>query len=158
MSTQLDKATAFAKEFLGRDILLDDCKSHPPTDANLAHIGESLQQAAVDPDTNDYDVLVALAAEMQGQNPPEWLSTFAADVLRGKRKRPTKRGADKYTNWPRDYRLWRASQEVHNQFNLPLYAENSTAITAAEVVSKASGEGHVAVVNAIKRFNRLGAE
>ena len=117
-----NEALQFAKTFWSEqvqaetenNILFQDVVASIPSEADLERMGDALEQAARDPDTNDFDVLVMIAAGLMRENErlPDWLASFAADVLEGKRKRPTKRGADKYKNWPRDYSLWRAVDEV----------------------------------------------
>ena len=74
--------------------------------------------------------------------------------------RPTRRGADKYRNFERDYGLWRTALEVAKRFNLPLYTNNelSTKTTAAEVVGKAANLKVAIVTTAIKKFNRISGE
>lgn len=156
-----DEQVLFAKTRLERSLLRESVRDDPrQTDsALLDHFLQQLKRASLDPDTNDFDVLVILAAEglYQGDALPEWLSTFAADVLTGKRVRPTRRGADKYQNFERDYGLWRTALEVAKRFNLPLYTNNelSTKTTAAEVVGKAANLKVAIVTTAIKKFDRM---
>jgi hypothetical protein len=151
----------FAKTLLERLLIHEEIKRDPrATDpAFLSFLAESLKRAALNPDTNDFDVLINIAAERlrQGQDLPDWLATFAADVLTGTRIRPTRRGADKYRNYERDYCLWRAAQEVAQRFKLPLYSNNelSTKATAAEVVAQAANLTVAVVTTAIKRFARI---
>ncbi|MBI5461957.1 MAG: hypothetical protein HY941_07205 [Gammaproteobacteria bacterium] len=152
-----DDAIAFAKRLLSDpDLLVDDVKvSTPQQHENVA---KALLTAATNPDTNDFDALVAVAAKLLRKNerlPPE-LATFAADVLEGKTKRPTKRGSDKYDNWERDYKYWMATQEVAKAFDLPHYSNNelSGKTTAAHIVSQAAGCKIHEVITAYKKFNR----
>jgi hypothetical protein len=173
-----DDAVEFAKRFLSGPVLSDDVKASSPQE--FENIAKALQQATINPDANDFDILVMLAADGLSRNErlPEWLAAFAADVLSGKRKRPTKRGPDKYGNWERDYKLWRATQEVAKAFGLQRYSNNelskkttaaeilssagacsdtnelSKKTTAAEIVSRAAGCEADVVITAYKKFNK----
>lgn len=156
-----DDAVEFAKRFLSGPVLSNDVKASTPQ--GHENVAKALPQAAINPDTNDFDVLLMLAADglYQNERLPEWLAVFAADVLSGKQKRPTKRGADKYANWERDYKLWRATQEVAKAFGLQRYSNNelSAQTTAAEIVSRAAGCNADVVITAYKKFSRImGAE
>lgn len=156
-----DDAVEFAKRFLSGPVLSDDVKASTPQEHE--NVAKALSQAAINPDTNDFDALVMLAADGLSRNErlPEWLAAFAADVLLGKRKRPTKRGPDEYGNWERDYKLWRATQEVAKAFNLQHYSNNelSAQTTAAEIVCRAAGCNADVVITAYKKFTRImGAE
>ena len=152
-----DAAIEFARRFLDGDVLRAHVRTAQPADADFADMGQALQQASIDPDTNDFDVLVGLAADSlrQGEGMPGWLATFAANVLEGKRKRPTKRGRDRYSNWQRDYKLWSATQEVARVFSMPAYTNNelSKKPTAAHAVSLAARCPIDVVVLACRRFN-----
>ena len=133
----------------------------PPDDQLLQYMGEKAEEAALNPDTNDFDVLVGLAADVLYKGEmflPRWLAIFAADVLSGKRKRPTKKGADKYVNWERDFKLWRTTQAIAEVFNLSCYSnkELSEKTTAADIVAAAWGCKPDIVVNAYKKFTRMG--
>ena len=157
-----DEAIRFACEFLTRDVLVEGINSAPPGASDFYHMYKALEQASIDPDTNDFDTLVVVAVDLLRKNEqlPGWLAKFAADVLSGERKRPTKRGADKYTNWERDYKLWRCVDEVSRRFSLPKYDntdlyENET---SAGMVSEASGFSIEVVVTAYKKMNRLGVK
>mgnify|MGYP005850287209 CR=1 FL=1 len=116
----------------------------------------ALKNALENPDTNDFDVGVVTAAAMlrDGEHLPDWLAGFAADVLEGKRKRPTKRGPDPYANWIRDYSLARAVLEISRQFDVPEYTKNelSNKITAAQIVAETAHLSLDVVHHAIKRF------
>jgi hypothetical protein len=155
-----DEAIQFAKSFLKSEVLFNDAKGSDPSEADMVRMGEALEAAARDPDTNDFDTLVMLAAGLMRENErlPDWLASFAADVLAGKQKRPTKRGADKYKNWQRDYSLWRAVDNVANNFDLPKYTNNelSNKTTSATIVAKAAGLNVDVVITAYKRFNQGG--
>lgn len=163
-----NEALQFAKMFWSEqvqgetenNILFKDVKASHPTESDMERMGDALEQAARDPDTNDFDVLVMLAAGLMRENErlPDWLASFAADVLEGKRKRPTKRGADKYKNWQRDYSLWRAVDEVACKFDLPKYTNNelSNKPTAAGIVAEAARLNVDVVITAYKRFNKGG--
>lgn len=163
-----DEALQFAKTFWSEqvqaetenNVLFKDVRASYPTEADMERTGDALEQAARDPDTNDFDVLVMLAAGLMRENErlPDWLASFAADVLEGKRKRPTKRGADKYKNWHRDYSLWRMVGIVANKFDLPKYTNNelSDKQTAAGIVAEAAGLNVDVVVTAYKAFSKGG--
>ena len=163
-----DEALQFAKTFWSEqvqaetenNILFQDVVASIPSEADLERMGDALEQAARDPDTNDFDVLVMIAAGLMRENErlPDWLASFAADVLEGKRKRPTKRGADKYKNWQRDYSLWRAVDEVASKFNLPKYTNNelSRKPTAAGIVAEAARLNVDVVITAYKSFSKGG--
>lgn len=156
-SQDLEQAVAFAREFLAGNVLWDDIKSSHTADVEDGiDYEEALRLALLDPDTNDFDVGVITAAEMlrAGARLPDWLASFAADVLQGKKKRPVTRGRDKYQNWKRDYELSRAVSEVARKFNLPKYTKNelSDKTTAAEVVSQAANVSLHAVTHAVRKF------
>lgn len=163
-----NEALQFAKTFWSEqvqgetenNILFKDVKASHPTESDMERMGDALEQAARDPDTNDFDVLVMLAAGLMRKNErlPDWLASFAADVLEGKRKRPTKRGADKYKNWQRDYSLWRAVDEVACKFDLPRYKNNelSNKPTAAGIVAEAARLNVDVVITAYKTFSKGG--
>ncbi|MEN3371689.1 hypothetical protein [Dechloromonas sp. ZS-1] len=156
-SIPIDDAVAFAKRFLSGPVLSEDIKAS--TAQEHENVVKALQLAAINPDTNDFDTLVMLAADGLSRNErlPDWLAVFAADVLLGKRKRPTKRGQDEYGNWVRDYKLWQATQEVSKAFNLQHYTNNelSAQITAAEIVCRAAGCSVDVVITAYKKFTRI---
>ena len=163
-----NEALQFAKTFWSEqvkavtenNILFKDVRASYPTEADMERMGDALEQAARDPDTNDFDVLVMLAAGLMRENErlPDWLASFAADVLEGKRKRPTKRGADKYKNWQRDYSLWRAVGKVACKFDLPRYTNNelSNKPTAAGIVAEAARLKVDVVITAYKSFSKGG--
>ena len=116
----------------------------------------SFEKVLENPDTNDFDAVLGIAAIMlrKGKHLPDWLALFAANVLEGKWKRPTNRGPDRYVNWMRNYKLARAVVEVSNQFDLPKYSNSDTSnkITAAEIVAES---GHISldvVLHATKLF------
>ncbi len=159
---EFNDPVAFAREFLNSPVLTNDVDRHPPAEQDCQHLAAELQRASNDPDTNDYDVLSNLAVFYlrEGQQLPDWLAIFAADVLEGKKKRPTKRGKDKYDNWERDYKLFRATQEVAEAYNLPHYYNNelNEKITAAKIVAHAAGCSVDTVINCYKRFSSLGVK
>lgn len=148
-------AVEFAKQFLSGAVLSDDVKASTPLE--YENVARALAQATINPDTNDFDVLLELAVERLNQNQmlPDWLANFAADVLSGKLKRPTRRGPDKYGNFERDYKLWRTTQEVAKHYALPAYTTNelSTKTTAAEVVCQAAGCKRDVVIKAYQKFS-----
>ncbi|MBM4207424.1 MAG: hypothetical protein FJ190_05195 [Gammaproteobacteria bacterium] len=149
----------FACEFLGKNVMYDDAIANikSQTNTELEHVGKALLAATENPDTNDFDVLITLivACLRNGEFMPEEFRHFVADVLEGNRQRPTKRGADKYKNWERDYKLCRAVQEVAKTYDLPHYSNNefSEKTTAATIVAEASGLKIDVVINAYKNFN-----
>lgn len=153
-----DEATRFAEAFLSEDILHQEVINSPPTEAELLNLEDALKRAALAPDTNDFDVLVHRAADLLRKNEtlPDWLALFAADVLEGKRKRPIKRGPDKYQNWERDYSWWRAVDEVASKFDLAKYTNNelSNKPTAAEIVAEAARVKVDVVIRAYKNFSK----
>ncbi len=155
----LDAAIAFASEFLNRDVMLADIRDLPNDEYEHMRIGEALQSAAVNPDQNDFDALVGVAASMlrTSRGLPYWLADFAADVLEGKRRRPTKRGPNPYTNWPRDYVLSRAVEEVADRFSLPAYAKNELwdGMTAAKIVAGVAGESLDIVEKAYQKHHPI---
>jgi len=161
-----DEALQFAKTFWSEqvqaetenNILFQDVRASVETEAVMERMYDALEQAARNPDTNDYDVLVKLAAGLMRENErlPDWLASFAADVLEGKRKRPTRRGADKYKNWQRDYSLKRIVDIVASKFDLPKYSNNelSSKPTAAGIVAKAVELNMDVVITAYKKFSK----
>lgn len=150
----------FAREFFNRDRLLPGfARSQKNSDEDRILDMEALKRAAEHPDTadtNDHDTLVLWAAGRlrAGLELPDWLAIFTADVLEGKRKRPTKRGKDKYDYWERDFKLMLTAKEVAKRFDMPLYTNNesSSKTTAAYITAKAAKVGVDVVKNAIKRF------
>lgn len=149
---------------LVREILIGDfLPKEIEADAQSGRLNQSyermafaLEKALENPDTNDFDAGLGIAATMlrKGEHLPKWLALFAADVLEGKCKRPTNRGPDRYANWIRNYKLARAVVEVSNQFDLPKYSNSDTShkITAAEIVAES---GHISldvVLHATKLF------
>ncbi len=159
MGVSMVEAVEFARQFLNSPILQNDMKASPPQEHEHELIVKALRLAAINPDTNDFDALLVVAADLlyQGKMLPKWLADFTADVISGKKKRPTKRGPDKYVNWERDYKLWRATQEVAKKFNLPLYSSPGRleSTTAAEIVSLAANCNVDVVIAAYKKFTRL---
>jgi hypothetical protein len=171
VSTDSDnKAIQFAKSFWHdkvlveheKSVIFEDAWKTTLTEDEKLRMANALERAALSPDTLDYDVLVMLAVNIMRENTmmPDWLASFAADVLEGKLKRPTKRGADKYSNWQRDYSLCRAVHTVANKFNLPKYANNelSAKTTAANIVSEAVDLNVDVVITAYKKFKRMMVE
>jgi hypothetical protein len=158
MTKKTDLALEFAKKYLSGNILRDDILVSTPKEQDFLRVGNALEIAASKPNSLEFDVLVTIAADILSRNErmPEWLATFAADVLLGKRKRPTKRGPQEFGNWERDYKLWRATQEVAKVFGLQHYSNNelSKRITAAEIVSRAEGCSLDVVVTAYKKYAR----
>lgn len=166
-----DEALKFARAFLAGDVMQRDVRSAPATGHEKSSIVEQLTLAAENPDTNDFDLLIALVEEFRkkGQRLPDWLADFAADAATGKIKRPTKRGPDTYKNWERDYTLFRCVTEVSLKFLIPKYINSDQGEglpgsgttmkpTAAAIVSQASGISADVVITAYKRFSRLGVD
>ncbi|MBL8499094.1 MAG: hypothetical protein JNL77_00680 [Nitrosomonas sp.] len=158
-----NEAVQFAEDFLSKPVLQNDVlvlqSQNKRDDPNGERLYEAIENAAINPDTNDFDMLVTLAATClrDGVILPEFLAEFIADVLEGKRKRPTKRGTDKYANWARDYALCRAVKEVAKKYELQHYSNNelSEGITAAKIVAKASGHGVDVIVKAFAKFKNF---
>jgi hypothetical protein len=156
-----DKAMAakMVKEILKGDILRNDIDNAMRLNhKNLSNerLGSALKTALEDPDTLEFDAAVSTAAAMLrgGDRLPDWLAVFAADVLQGKRTRPTKRGPDPYANWTRDYAVARAVLDVSSRFDLPQYTKNelSNKVTAAQIVSETAHLSLDVVHKAIQKF------
>lgn len=161
----------YARELLSKPFrgYVDEALESPRAkDAIAEMMVEPLMEAANNPekcDANNYDILVSLAAQELRRFDPDsccvpiqpWLAQFAADVLEGKRKRPTKRGPDKYGNFSRNYCYARAVSAVAERFEIPKYAtgEPLNKPTAAEVIAEAAGCKPDTVINAVKSFKNL---
>ncbi|TXI42112.1 MAG: hypothetical protein E6Q59_01200 [Nitrosomonas sp.] len=155
-----DDPVQFAKDFLSKPVLLNDIRAIEPRNVrDCKRLDEAIENAAKNPDTNDFDMLVILAATCLRENKrmPEFLAIFAADVLEGTRKRPTSRGQDKYANWLRDYKIYRAVKEVAKKYELQHYSNNelSKKNTSAEIVAEASGHGVDVIVKAFRKFKNF---
>lgn len=142
---------------LAREILSRPIVPSKPTQEEFNRVAAALEASAINPSPDDFDVLVMTAADFLYRNQflPDWLSTFSADVLSGKRKRPKKRGPNGHGTWIRDYRLFLATEEVGNTFGLPKYANNDLypeKETAAKIVSVAAGCKIETVVKAYQIF------
>ena len=151
----------FAKLHFDRDLLREDVNKKLDAEPNSLNMMDVIEKAALDinsSDTNDFDFLIYYTCTELYENRrlPEFLSKFAADVLSGKRKRPTKRGADKYVNWERNYKLWSTVKKVSETFSLPCYSTNelSDKTSAAEVVSSATGLKVDTVIKAFQKCKR----
>lgn len=172
---KIDDAVQFAKDFLSgpvlhNDVMTSSAQGHENVTKRLRMFDKLVTRAAAQSvpiqalfqDTNDFDALVTITADVlyENQRMPEFLAIFAADVLSGKCKRPTKRGADKYRNWARDYTLMRATQEVAKAFKLPHYTNNelSAKTTAAKIVSEAVDCNLDVVITAYKKMRRYNPE
>ena len=152
-------AAKLVREILIGDFLPEEIEADAQSGRlNLSYerIASALEKALENPDTNDFDAGLGIAATMlrKGEHLPNWLALFAADVLEGKCRRPTNRGPDRYANWIRNYKLARAVVEVSNQFDLPKYSNSDTShkITAAEIAAES---GHISldvVLHATKLF------
>jgi hypothetical protein len=104
-------------------------------------------------DTNDFDALVVTTAELlrEGQPIPNKLAKFAADVLEGKRSRPTKRGPDPYRDYIRNTELSFAVEAVVQKFSIARYAKGNTSNeTAADAVSEAAKCTASTVIKALR--------
>jgi len=159
MTEMTNEALEFAKKILTGPILRYDLYVSNPQKEDFLRIGNELEAASKKPNAIEFDALLTIAADALSKNErmPDWLSAFAADVLLGKQKRPTKRGPEEFGNWERDYRLWRATQEVAKAFGLQHYSNNelSARLTAAEVVSRAANCSPDVVITAYKKFTRI---
>jgi hypothetical protein len=100
-------------------------------------------------DTNDFDNLVMIVAQQirEGQPVLHKFAKFTADVLEGKRSRPTKPGPDPYRDYLRNIKLNFVVEAVAQKFDIPRYAKgnptNKTAVdagseTAVDAVSEAT--------------------
>lgn len=149
------RAILFARKSMRRSLQED---IEDPSQADFANMGKALRESAQNPDPNEYDVLVTLSADLLRQNEvmPGWLKSFAADVLTGERRRPTKRGPDPYARWDRDYRLWRAVRDVAHACSVPHYSNNelSSKVTAASIVSVATEHPVDTIVKAYQKLDR----
>lgn len=149
-------AQLLAHEILTGNVLFSDIENFLKPWVQDGDMGAALEKSPKNPDTNDFDAGVSVAATMlrEGERLPDWLAVFAADVLQGKRTRPTKSGPDPYLNWLRDYKLARAVIEVSNRFRLPQYTKNelSNKITAAQIVSETAHLSLDVVHKAIQKF------
>ena len=152
-------AAKMVREILTGDILFKDVEEGMRLDCGSLseeRMVNALKRALENPDTNDFDTAVVTAAAMlrAGDRLPDWLAVFAADVLQGKRTRPTKRGPAPYANWMRDYAVARAVLEVSSRFDLPQYTKNelSNKVTAAQIVSETAHLSLDVVHKAIQKF------
>ena len=162
--TETDSIKKFAVELL--DLEFDELlrRSGPITQDALQRVGTALCDATENPDSNAHDTLMLVAASSlrEGSPLPGKIAHYAADVLQGKRSRPSKRGRSSDDTYLRDYRLNTCAREVSAQFGLQLYTNNELATrdTAATITSEASAHAkHVrtvstdVVINAIRRFS-----
>ena len=152
-------AAKMVREILTGDILQNDVADGMRLDCvslSEERMANALKKALENPDTNDFDAGVITAAAMlrDGARLPDWLAVFAADVLQGKRTRPTKSGPDPYANWMRNYAVARAVLEVSSRFDLPQYTKNelSNKVTAAQIVSETAHLSLDVVHKAIQKF------
>ena len=144
-----------------RDLPMPTLPGKPGDDPEVdERMVRALKETAVASDNpNAYDALVTVAAwflrdPLGRQMMPIWLSRFAADVIEGKRTRPTRRGPDPYPNWVRDFKLAHLTPVIARRYKLPLFTHNelSRKWTAAEVVSEAADVPTETVINALRRF------
>ena len=115
---------------------------------------QAVQKALNDEmDTNDFDALVVTAANLlrEGLRLPHELAKFTADVLEGKRSRPTRRGPDPYRDYIRNTELSFAVEAVVQKFSIARYAKGNTSNeTAADAVSEAAKCTASAVIKALR--------
>jgi hypothetical protein len=138
---------AFATEIFDQDdqqIMIEIIRAYSEQNNKEQNTAKSYQ--AIDNalkgkmDTNDFDTMVNLVATLLRNGDPltDQLSKFAADVLDGKRSRPTKRGPDPYRDFGRNVRLSFATEAVARKFSIARYAKgNNTSETAVDAVSNA---------------------
>jgi len=153
---KLSEAQLLAREILTGDVLFTDIEPFLKPWVQVEDKAAALEKSLKNPDANDFDAGVIVAADMlrNGAILPDWLAVFAADVLEGKRKRPTKPGQSEYANWIRDYKIARAVFEVSVRFGMPQYTNSDTSrkLTAAEVVAESGQLSLYVVHHAIRRF------
>lgn len=157
----LSPPALFAKQLLKRSWLREafvTSSNNLTVSVDLARqMDDSLRQAASNPNTNDFVLLVNLAAMCLRQRDPlpDWLADFSAGVLTGAIKKPRKRGED-VLKTERDYAFWQTSLAVAKRYKLPLYTNNELfeKTSSAEIVSQAAGCKVDIVVRAIKKFER----
>ena len=91
---KMAKAQLLVREILTGDVLFADIENFLKPWVQVGDRGAALEKSLKNPDTNDFDAGVSVAAAMlrDGARLPDWLAVFAADVLEGKRKRPTNHG------------------------------------------------------------------
>lgn len=163
-----DEAIQFAKVFYASEIISDDLKpleEIPFIYKKVRHRGKAIDMlmTARHPewgDAGDFDFLIQfIVTGLRKGNkiPHPDLALFVADVLEGKRARPSKKGPDERINKKRDYKLARTVEDVAVRFTLQRYTNNelSNKITAAEIVSKAVGINLDVVITAYKKFKRM---
>lgn len=163
-----DEAVQIAKIFYASDIISDDLK--PLEELPFIFKKFRHRQKVIDMlmtakhpewgDVRDFDFLIKfIVSQLRKGNkiPHPDLALFVADVLEGKRKRPTKRGRDERINEKRDYKLARTVEEVAARFTLPRYTNNelSNKTTAAEIVSEVVGVNLDVVITACKKYRRM---
>ena len=148
-----------AKEVLSRDIegLAQILRQGKPYDsAKVGAKALALAGNATDsPSPLEHDFLLLLAAESlrEGVPIPKEIAGYAADVLEGLRSPSVRRGRHPGPGLLRDLRLLTACLGLSQRHSLPLFSNNELlkAVTAAEVVSMASGVSVEAVKQAIRR-------
>lgn len=148
-----------ANEVLSRDIegvaqILRQGKPYDPAEVGARAL-EIAGNATYSPSPLEHDLLMLMAAEClrEGVPIPKELAGYAADVLEGLRSPPARRGRPQGPGLLRDLKLLTACLELSQQHSLPLFSNNKLlkAVTAAEVVSMASGVSLEAVKQAIRR-------
>ena len=149
----------YAKEVLSRDIegLAQILRKGKPD--NLVDVGaralEVAGNATDSPSPLEHDFLLLLAADSlrKGIPIPREVAGYVADVLEGLRSPPARRGRPQGPGLLRDLRLLTACLGLSQRHSLPLFSNNELlkAVTAAEVVSMASGVSLEAVKQAIRR-------
>jgi len=139
---------AYARELLNPDekkIMIELIKAYAEQESEEEQnekTYQAVEKALNDEmDTNDFDALVVTAANLlrEGLRLPHELAKFAADVLEGKRSRPTKRGPDPYRDFIRNVELSFAVEAVVQKFGIARYAKGNTSNeTAVDAVSEAA--------------------
>jgi hypothetical protein len=139
---------AYARELINHDegsIMTEIFKAYAEQkseDQQAERTSQALKAALFgEMDTNDFDALVLTTADLlrEGQHLPHEFAKFAADVLEGKRSRPTKRGPDPYRDYNRNTELSFAVEAVVQKFSIARYAKGNTSNeTAVDAVSEAA--------------------
>jgi hypothetical protein len=111
-------------------------------DKFMRHVKSMSESLGDNPTTNQFDGMIIVAAGFlrKGKRLPAELAKFAADVLEGKRTRPTKPGPDPDRHYHRNIKLFFIVEAVAQKFDIPRYAKgNTTNKTAVDAVSEAAG-------------------
>jgi hypothetical protein len=139
---------AYARELLNHDeeqITDDISKARgeqlSELDKFMRHVKSMSESLGDNPTTNQFDGMIIVAAGFlrKGKRLPAELAKFAADVLEGKRTRPTKPGPDPDRDYLRNIKLNFVVEAVVQKFDIPRYAKgNPTNKTAVDAVSEAT--------------------